>query len=287
MLTIKHILFPFDFSKRSCGAVPFVEAMANRFGAKITLLSVAQLLWPTGASDILAPVAVDPEEARRELKTRMDSSVVKEFAHLPIEKIAKVGDPAEVITDFAHAHGVDLIMMPTHGRGVFRRLLLGSVTAKVLHDAQCPVWTDAHVPETGSNLAGLCHRILCAVDTDSRDIPVARWARDFGKELAAEVHLVNAIPALIGPRAQSDRFYREGLSKVAHEEMKQLVEEAGLTSDVTIRGGKPEYAVRNTALDLKADLIIIGRGELQQPFGRLRSHAYAIIRESPCPVISV
>jgi hypothetical protein len=41
MLAIKHILFPIDFSERCCGAVPFVETLATRFGAKITLLSVA------------------------------------------------------------------------------------------------------------------------------------------------------------------------------------------------------------------------------------------------------
>ena len=40
MLTIKHILFPIDFSERTCGAVPFVSAMASRFGAHITLMSV-------------------------------------------------------------------------------------------------------------------------------------------------------------------------------------------------------------------------------------------------------
>ena len=42
MLAIRHILFPVDFSNRCCGAVPFVDAMATRFGAKVTLISVAQ-----------------------------------------------------------------------------------------------------------------------------------------------------------------------------------------------------------------------------------------------------
>jgi hypothetical protein len=41
--------------------------------------------------------------------------------------------------------GADLIMMPTYGMGSFRRHLIGSVTAKVLHDVACPVWTAAHV----------------------------------------------------------------------------------------------------------------------------------------------
>src|SRR4051794_38838169 len=56
MLSFKHILFPIDFSNRSCGAVPYVEAFASRFGAKITLLSVAQPFYYTGMGDPGGPV---------------------------------------------------------------------------------------------------------------------------------------------------------------------------------------------------------------------------------------
>src|SRR5207245_2957797 len=58
--------------------------------------------------------------------------------------IVSLGDPAAEITHYAEKNQVDLIMMPTHGYGRFRNMLLGSVTAKVLHDAHCPIWTAAH-----------------------------------------------------------------------------------------------------------------------------------------------
>ena len=54
------------------------------------------------------------------------------------------GDAATEIVQFAMRENVDLIAMPTRGCGVFRKMLLGSVTAKVLHDASCPVWTSSH-----------------------------------------------------------------------------------------------------------------------------------------------
>ena len=60
--------------------------------------------------------------------------------------------------------------MPTHGYGIFRSMLLGSVTAKVLHDAACPVWTGVHVEETPPNSAAF-ERILCAVDLTDKSIP--------------------------------------------------------------------------------------------------------------------
>jgi hypothetical protein len=61
MLAIKHILFPLDFSDRCCGVVPFVEGMATRFGAKVTLLSVAQLFSYMGG-DPGGPVAPNTDE---------------------------------------------------------------------------------------------------------------------------------------------------------------------------------------------------------------------------------
>src|ERR1043166_697334 len=134
MLPIKHILFPLDFSDRCCGAVPYVEAMASRYGAKVTLISVAPPFWFAGMGDVArpfwytgmgdpgGPAIIDTTEILRELKAGLDNALVREFAHLR--------DPAQVISEFAHTSGVDLIMMPTHGYGPFRSLLLGSVTAK-------------------------------------------------------------------------------------------------------------------------------------------------------------
>jgi len=52
-------------------------------------------------------------------------------------------------------------MMPTHGLGGFRRFLLGSVTAKVLHDADCPVWTGVHL-ERAPHSKQLSSGISCA-----------------------------------------------------------------------------------------------------------------------------
>ncbi len=81
-----------------------------------------------------------------------------------------LGDPAQVITAFAHTQGVDLIMMPTHGYGPFRRLLLGSVTAKVLHDAECPVWTAVHMAKAPHRVHSAFSNILwqCGWETGLR-----------------------------------------------------------------------------------------------------------------------
>jgi nucleotide-binding universal stress UspA family protein len=144
MQKINHILFPIDFSERCCNVVPFVVSIASRYSAKVTLLSVVPPFY-YGMGDPGTAIVVDFAELLQDLKARLNSSLNQKFAGLRVERVAELGDPAQVITHFAHMHDVDLIMMPTHGYGPFRRLLLGSVTAKVLHDAECAVWTSAHL----------------------------------------------------------------------------------------------------------------------------------------------
>src|SRR5579862_6063613 len=189
MLAINHILFPIDFSERCCGAAPFVQAMASRFGAKITLMSVLPPIWQTGIGDPAAMTVVDMEELRRDLEIRLSGSLVKEFNGIPVQRVAEIGDPADVITRFAHAEGVDLIMMPTHGYGPFRSLLLGSVAAKVLHDAECPVWTGAHMEEPPATQHVATRAILCAVDASPNSIPLMKWAANLAKDTGATLRL--------------------------------------------------------------------------------------------------
>ena len=62
-----------------------------------------------------------------------------------MRRVIAEGEPAREIIRYAHENEVSLIMMPSHGFGPFRRFMIGSTTAKVLHDAHIPVWTDAHV----------------------------------------------------------------------------------------------------------------------------------------------
>ena len=286
MLTIKHILFPFDFSDRCRDVVGWVADLAKRFDAKVTLLSAAQTYWVDLPANPSVPVSFDIDLLLRDLKTQLEGTLVKEFAGVQVSPVVEAGDTAQIIAEFAQRNKVDLIVMPTHGRGPFRRMLLGSVTAKVLHDSNCPVLTGAHIA-AASAAPLVCRKILCAVDTDSRDLRVICWAREFAKEMNAEVHLVHAVPAALGPHAASEPDYREHLFVTAHKEMDRLKQQAGVTWETTIRGGSPEHAVRDLAEDLKADMVLIGRGELQEPFGRLRSHAYNIIRECARPVISV
>src|SRR5579863_948066 len=288
MRTIKHILFPIDFSNRCCGAVPFVDAVASRFGAKITLLSVAQPFWYSGMGDPGGPVMIDTEEILQELKARLDVALVREFAHLPVERVAELGDPAQVIVDFARTNNVDLIMMPTHGYGPFRSLLLGSVTAKVLHDAECPVWTAAHVETSPVRDHAKMRALICAVDGSDNNIALMQFADGLCKSLGATLRLVHVIPGMeTWVPEQIDRQLEEDLRLDARKKIEDLQKRAGVDAPLCVTVGAVADGVREEARRHGADLVVIGRGVLHDTLGRLRTHAYGIIRQAPAPVLSV
>ncbi len=287
MSGIRHILFPIDFSERCCSAVPFVESVANRYGARVTLLSVAQPYFYAAMGEPGAMVTVDLAELLQELKQRLKSSLTERFPGLRVERVAELGDPADTITDFAHENGVDLIMLPTHGYGRFRSLLLGSVAAKVLHDAKCPVWTAAHVAEAPCREHVAWRNILCAVDGTPKCAALMSQAGALAKEAGATLRLVHTIPAMQGvPSHQMDREYEESLRKGAHLVIEGLEKTAGIEAPLCVTAGHVAETVAEEARRHSADLLVIGRGAMHETLGRLRTHAYGIIRQAPCPVLS-
>lgn len=286
---MERILFPVDFSEQSRNAAPFVKAMATRFQSEVLMLNVLELppVWYGAGDGAVWLPPVDADELRADAQTRLDDYLQAEFADIRVNRVLAEGDAARLIVCQAKSQQADLIMMPTHGYGPFRSLLLGSVTAKVLHDAECPVWTGVHSPEFASHVPEHFCRILCAVERDRKDARVIRWAMELGKKADAEVQLIHVIPGDPQTHEFTDRIFMEQLFQGAREALDAIQSEAGSKLDVLLRLGKPAQVVHEQARRQEADLIVVGRGVIQKTLGRLRSTAYAIIREAPCPVISV
>jgi nucleotide-binding universal stress UspA family protein len=279
MIDFKRILFPADFSAQSRAVVPFVKAMARCFGSEIVVLHVIHV--PPSAP-------LDTDRYRIESSVALDRFIAEEFSGTPVTPELPEGDTAQEIAGYAHDHHADLIMMPTHGHGPFRALLLGSITAKVLHDAHCPVWTGIHAEQMTSHSPDRWKRVLCAVDTEDRDGQVIKWASDFAQEQGMELQLVHAVAGADGMWTQeNDPSMYDFLFHAARERLAALLEKAGTSVEIRLIGGSVGSAVHKAALEYNADLIVIGRGAIHQALGRLRSVAYSIIRAAPCPVISI
>jgi len=287
MLRIKHILLPYDFSARCDATAPLVAAMGRQFGARITLLSAVPPVWQNSPSEPKAVAALfDPQK----LQAALDQALREELDGLKVERVWQKGDPAAIITDFAHSKRVDLIMMPTHGFGPFRSLLLGSVTAKVLHDARCPVWTAAHteeLPLDPEETDGV-RTVLCAVDGTPKAVPVMKWAADWAETTGAPLRLVHAVhPVTDMPMFKSERALEEENRRDAETSVEKHRQEAGVDAVASVNNGLVAEVVHEEALRHRAGVVVIGRGVLHGTLGRLRTHSYGIIRQSPCPVLSI
>jgi nucleotide-binding universal stress UspA family protein len=73
----------------------------------------------------------------------------------------------------------------------------------------------------------------------------------------------------------------------ARQEIANLQSEAGTSLEISVVAGPVGKVVRKVALEYDSDLLVIGRGVMQETLGRLRTESYGIIRESPCPVLSL
>jgi nucleotide-binding universal stress UspA family protein len=281
----RHILCPVDFSERSKAIRPYVKTYVERFNAKLTLLNAVEIPPPEMYGvDQSFPVMFDFPSLEPVLQQRL-----KDYSDSPaVTRVVQLGDPAVAIVDYARDNGVDLIMMPTHGYGRFRSLLLGSVVSKVLHDVDCPVWTAPHIedPELMHHLE--CRSILAAVDFGAHQAEVIRGAAELARELGASLRLVHAVPgAEHRPGETGGDEFRLFLLSCARDQIAKLQIEAGTTLDVSVVAGPVGKVARKVALEYDSDLLVIGRGVMHQTFGRLRTESYNLIRESPCPVLSL
>jgi nucleotide-binding universal stress UspA family protein len=290
MFALSKILLPVDFSQRAIGAARYAEALAEQFGAAVTMLHVIPPPHYEFASMEAGSTALAELYLNRKAVIEQESRnfLTAELPGFAPQRILLEGDPAREIVKMAHDEGFSLIVMPTHGYGPFRRFVLGSVTAKVLHDADCPVWTGVHLEEAPEVSAIHFHTVLAAVDLGPQSEKALAWAAEFAARARARLVLVHATPSLEGRTGEYfDPDWRLYLTKQAEERLAELQSKAGTSAETIIEAGDAPHVVASAAERVKADLVVIGRGSASGVFGRLRANAYSIIRQAPCPVVSV
>lgn len=277
MIKFKRILFPIEFTPECQIAARHVAHYARHFDSEVILLHVE--VFP------IDPYVWEPQTDR--LTRMLDQFLVDELRGLKVARHVAIGDPAQEIVRYANDEKADLIMMPTHGRGPFRRFVLGSVTAKVLHDTPCAVWTSAHLDIERIPVPSNLTSVLCAVDLDDTGSHTLRYAGDFARLIGATLTVAHAVPAVqTRPEAYMDTELQEDLIKAARKRLAEMQAAAGTEAVVCVGAGDIARFVSHAAQAHKAGLVIIGRGG-NGMLGRLRTHDYAIIRQCECPVLSL
>lgn len=295
MLSVSKILLPVAFSERCRGAAQYAESLARHFHAELTLLHVTVPPHPPyggvgGAAPALAAGLL--AERRADDREQLDAFLKDEMQALGVRRVLLEGDPARLIVEYARESAAEMIVMPTHGYGPFRQFLLGSVTAKVLHDAECPVWTGPHLETAPRRDAVSFTTVLCAVGAEPWHQSILHWAAGFAAEFGARLIVYHA--ALSSPLTSKltdhyfDPVYRAQVADEARVRIQAMLQAVPAQAEVRIdmRGDVPA-ALAEAAAGCHASLVVIGRG-LVHAGGRLKSGGvYAIIRDAPCPVVSV
>jgi nucleotide-binding universal stress UspA family protein len=291
MLAMRTVLAPVDFSDRALPTAKHAAALAERFGATLIFVHVIPPAPPEYAgfeggyyTARFGPVT---EDSLRRVMRQLDELAEKTGASAPFETVAREGDPGREIARLAEERRADLIVMPTHGYGPFRRFILGSVTAKVLHDCDCPVFTGTHVAETPAGDPQLFRRIAVALDLRDHSEKVLRWAACFAEAYKSELVLIHAAPSLEVSGQYMGSEWRGALIQMATEEADRLLDKVGCKAELYIDTGDVTKYVPAAVTASGAGVLVIGRSVREGLLGRLRTHAYALIRESPVPVISV
>lgn len=288
----RSILFPTDFSKSSEAIADHVAGIAKTLSTKVWLLSVEPWLedWHGSSESYIGPFTesarVKLEQERQlssELRLKMMERLrTKYFSSIATESWVRSGGVAETIVEFAAEKDIGMIMMPTRGLGPIRRFLIGSTTAKVLHDAPCAVWTSPHPRELEPFRP--YRNIVIAMDYRSLSATLLVRASEIADRFGASLSVFSAIPTV----GMADDKVAGKLKHEIEVALKDHLAEKRIKASIHLLEGNPGEIIGQVATDIEAaDLIVTGRGQLDQPSGHLRTQNYEIIWNAQCPVITL
>lgn len=295
-VTFTRVLCPTDFSDCSTAAVTYAAALAAAFGAQLQLLHV---VTPFPVVAPLAGLPIDSRVWETQDAAARDGLAAEirrvRWPGVTIDTVVRQGTPVHEILDAAADWQADVIVVGTHGRGGFERLVLGSVAEKVLRKASCAVV--AVPPHAATALAGdtvtLTH-VLCAHDGSTASAAGVAAALALSDRTGARVTLVTVVEALpdgtefSGPAYDAYRAARDAHARAALD--------AALPPELRARGhirerlvyGQPAAQILAVAAQDHPDLIVMGvhgRGAIDLAmFGSTTNH---VVRKAPCPVLTV
>ena len=268
---IQEILFPVDFSPACTAMAAYVKRVAEMFGARVTMVHVCDLASHNGFELTVRSGNEIAEEHQAVALEKLNAFLTSEFPAPCCKRMLRSGEAAEQIVDAASTGGFDLIVMPTRA-SLLRRMLLGSTTAKVLNDADCPVMTTEYAETIMPRPVE--HRVwVCAIGLSEDSERVLRVASRESQAAGARLCVIHAAQG-----NGADDAYRR---------VQDLLQATGCEAEVRIVAGPVREALLEAAGRSGADALIVGRSPHTGVLGRLQDLTYSLVRDSPVPVLSV
>lgn len=289
MVAIDQVICPVDLSDSSASALRLATAWARWYQVPLQLLYVNMppqvLADGSGQTIVFPPPPV--AEVRRELAEFIAATLPGEAP--PAVDVIE-GNADAVILEYAGRRPHALLVMGTHGRTGFDRLLLGSVTERVAHATSNPLLIvpphDLSKPHTAIELK----RILCAVDFRPSSLAALRYALSLARQGRQWIDLVTVIDRHRGggeQRLEEERERRATMRDALRERVPDNVREWCVIHEEVL-SGSPAEALLVHAGDVASDLIVMGTGDhgwLHSIW--LGSTTARVMRAAMCPVLIV
>jgi nucleotide-binding universal stress UspA family protein len=285
---LKSILCPIGFSEFSAKVYDYAQSLAAHYRAKLWVQHV-----------LYSHPAFYTDDAYREScrKLREDTlrklkQFVKRQTRTKVQPqcVVEEGIASDGILSFAKAQKVNLIVMGTHGLRGVDRLMLGTITERVLRKSPCPVFLvrkpshDFVIPGTKEDPVRL-KKIFLGMDFSDHAHHALKYALSFAREYNAELTLLHVSEH----RPSSDELQRDNAE--AMRELEQSYPRGAHKSSLVkfvLRSGKPFQQIIEFATEAQTDLVVMGvRGHGSLDSALFGSTAYRVIQLGPCPVLAV
>lgn len=296
-MQLKRIICTTDFSDVSDEALAFGVAMAGELRARLFLCHVIDLssvaMYGEGFSDPLAQERRITSYAEAHLREFMEGRSVE------WEPLITLGHTADEIARAAGEKQADLVVSATHGRSGLKRLVLGSVTERLMRTLPCPLLVVRGLKKDYATDQGegfRFHRILVGCDFSSSSALALQYGLSLAQEFESEIHLVHVIePAvykdLLKPVKDEKDPSQEDLRKKLREKLGEMIPEEAhnwCTPEITLLAGLAHEELTKYAVVHQVDLMVLGvrgAGLVESLF--VGSTTDRVVRQAPCPVLCV
>lgn len=278
------ILIAYDGSNCADAALDDLKRAGLPREAQVVVMSVAELWRPPSSYEFLEPTGTErPPGGEKEalaLAKRAGEHIKLKFPAWEVAAQSVSGSPAREVIDKAEKWKPDLIVVGSHGRTALGRFFLGSVSQKVVNEAQCSVRVArGRAAESNAPL-----RIVMAVDGSPGAEAAVRVVAGRGWPQKTEVRLITSIGPfyhMTGAAIAEEEKYAQEMQKKAELELR----EAGLEVSTHVTGDDPKQAIVQEAERWKADCIFVGTSG-QGRLGRLLlgSVSTAVVTRAHCSV---
>jgi len=297
MLNIHRILFPTDFSSVAEDAFSHAAHIAMQYDAEVHVFNV---VTPKEAQDLnpmkylpLKEVEgrsgmffMPPEDVTVSTPAAAEGQVRVTYGQ--IESVS----PAHAIIEQAKSDDIDLIVMGTHGRRGFDRLLSGSVSEEVVRQAPCPVFTvlAGEEPTDGPYV----DHVLAPVDLSNQTNLIADYAAELAKVYNAKLSLLHiveqaAYPSVYGVDPMTPELPNvEARAREAMEELADRIRPQAPDVRTVVTMGYAAREIVDYVEDHNVDMVVMathGRTGLSRFV--IGSVAEKVVRTAPCPVFTL